>query len=85
MVMKVTLLELEVVQDLGMSIEKFFKLHVSRLALEAKPQNHLIAKVGNLGNSLYVIIDVSNEVLLCMLVPFELSCTEIPFDGNYFL
>jgi hypothetical protein len=73
MVMKVTLLELEVVQDLGMSIEEFFKSHMTRLALKAKPQNHLIAKVSDLGNSLYISIGESNDVLLCMLVPFELS------------
>ena len=42
---------LDIVQDLCMAIEKLFKLHLSRLALEAKPVNDLFIKVSALGSS----------------------------------
>ena len=46
--MKIALLDL--VHDLHSLVGEFFKLHVSRLALYAKPMNDLVAKVSALGN-----------------------------------
>jgi len=46
---KVALLDI-IVQNLNVSVEKFFKPHVSRLVLKASQTNDLMAEVGTLGN-----------------------------------
>jgi hypothetical protein len=57
---------------------------MTRLGLEVQPANHLIVKVGTLGNSLQIIHYhyVVCEVLLCALVPFVIDGAEVPFNSS---
>jgi hypothetical protein len=83
MMMMISLLD--ILQDLGTAVEKFFKLNVLRLALETKQANDLITEVSALVNSLKIILHTVCEALLCRCVSFVIDSAEVPLIGSYAL
>ena len=79
--MKVALLH--IVQYLDPAVEKLFEPHVSWLGLQTKSLNHLISKIGALGDGFEVIPNAVLAVLFTSLHAFVLCSTKIPLrDGS---
>jgi hypothetical protein len=71
-----------VVQYLDPAVEKLFEPHVSWLGFQTQPSNHLVSKVGALGDGFEVIPNAVLEVLLASLRAFILRSTKIPLRDS---
>ena len=69
----------DIVQYLDLAVEKIFEPHVPWLASQAQPSNHLVSKVGALGDSFKIIPNAVLEVLLGPFCSFVLCGTKVPF------
>ena len=73
---------LNLVQYLDSAVEKVFKPHVTWLALQAQWPNHLVTKIGALGDGFKINFDTVLEVLLSLLCSFVLRGTKVPYCGS---
>ena len=70
--------------NLGVPVEEFLKWHVGWFVLQPEPMDHLVAKVGTLGNGLQVVPDTGSKPLVIFRAVAVLHETVVPLgDCNY--
>ena len=63
---------------MGAPVEEFHKWHVGWFVLQSEPMDHLVTKVGILGNGLQAVPDTGSKPLVVVLVVAVLCRAIVP-------